>query len=376
MASDDTHFMAMALRLARRGLGNVWPNPAVGCVVVAGGGPRRRVVGRGWTQPGGRPHAETEAISRAREVAGANAPRGACAYVTLEPCDHHGQTPPCSQALIDAGIARVVVACHDPDRRASGAGIARLREASIEVVEDICGDAAREVNRGYFLRQERGRPLVTLKCATTLDGRIATHSGQARWITGDAARARGHLMRAQHDGIAVGLGTAVADDPMLDCRLPGLRQRSPVRVVFDSRAQLPTTGRLATTAAAMPTWVVTTAAADAAHRDRLSKCGVVAIPVAAGANDRVDPALAMLALGERGLTRLLVEGGAALSGALLQANLVDRVAWFRGPLVLGDDGVAAIPPLGVSNLDEAPRFRRLESVQIGQDTLETFACEH
>ena len=372
MAPDDTQLTTIALRLARRGLGNVWPNPAVGCVLVAGDG---TIIGRGWTQPGGRPHAETEAIARAVDNVGGDAVRGARAYISLEPCNHHGHTPPCTEALIAAGFGRVVVACRDPDTRVSGAGVARLRQAGIEVVEDVCAAPARAVNAGYFVRQAHGRPLVTLKTATTLDGRIATRTGATRWITGEPARARGHLMRARHDAVAVGLGTAVADDPMLDCRLPGLDDRSPVRVVFDSQARLPATSRLVTSARKVPVWLVTTAAGDAANKERLRAAGVEIIEVAAGDDGRVDPAQALLALGGRGLTRLLVEGGARLSGALLRAGLVDRLAWFRAPALFGDDGLAAIPTLDVSAIDDAPRLRLAEISEIGGDVLETYLVD-
>ena len=362
--------MTIALRLARRGLGNVWPNPAVGCVLVAREG---GIIGRGWTQPGGRPHAETEAIARASNSGGGDALHGACAYVSLEPCNHHGHTPPCTEALMKAGLGRVVVACRDPDTRVSGTGVARLRDAGIEVVEDVGAAAARAANAGYFMRQEHGRPLVTLKTATTLDGRIATRTGQSRWITGEPARARGHLMRARHDAVVVGLGTAMADDPKLDCRLPGLNDRSPVRVVFDSQARLPATARLVASARDVATWLVTTAAGDSENKQRLKGAGVEIVEVAAGEDGRVDPARALQALGGGGLTRLLVEGGAGLSGALLRAGLVDRLAWFSAPVLFGDDGLAAIPTLGVSDIGDAPRLHLAEISKIGGDVLETYS---
>ncbi len=208
--------MLATLALARRGLGSVWPNPAVGCVVTQDNLP----VGRGWTQPGGRPHAETEALARAGDKA-----RGATAYVTLEPCDHQGETPPCSEALIAAGIGAVVIAVEDPDPRVSGRGIQRLRDAGIRVATGLGADEARRLNAGYFLRMTEGRPLFTLKTATTLDGRIATRTGDSRWVTGETARAFGHRMRADHDAVMIGIGTALADSPRLTCRLPGLEDR-------------------------------------------------------------------------------------------------------------------------------------------------------
>src|SRR5689334_20006331 len=217
----DLRSMRAALALARRGLGTVWPNPAVGCVIVSDG----RVVGRGWTQPGGRPHGETEALRRAGEAA-----RRATAYVSLEPCCHWGKTPPCVDALIAAGVRRVVVALEDPDPRVAGRGIARLRDAGVEVETGVCTEEAAEINAGFFCRLRLGRPLVTLKLATSLDGRIATRSGESQWITGPPARERSHLLRATHDAILVGTETVIADDPQLTCRLPGLADRSPVRV--------------------------------------------------------------------------------------------------------------------------------------------------
>ena len=255
----DRRFMAGALALARRGLGNVWPNPSVGCVLVKDG----RVVGRGWTQPGGRPHAETEALGRAGDAA-----RGATAYVTLEPCCHQGQTGPCTDALIAAGVTRAVVAIADPDSRVAGQGLARMREAGIAVETGLLADAAHDLNRGYLSRVETGRPIVTLKLAVSLDGRIAAHTGDSQWITAEDARAAAHGLRASHDAVAVGIGTVLADDPHLTCRLPGMPIRPPVRIVFDSRLQLPLTSQLVATAAAIPTLIVTLAETAEHSADR------------------------------------------------------------------------------------------------------------
>ena len=253
--------MTAALGLARRGLGSVWPNPSVGCVLVRDG----RVVGRGWTQPGGRPHGESEALRRAGELA-----QGATAYVSLEPCAHHGETPPCTDALIAAGVARVVIAAEDPDPRVEGRGMAQLRDAGIEVIEGICGDAARALNAGFLKRIVAGRPLFTLKTATSLDGRIATAGGESKWITGEAARRRAHGLRADHDAVMVGIGTALADDPALDCRLPGLAHRSPLRIVVDSHLRLPLENKLAR----HPCWALTLAGGDPGRRDALRERGV------------------------------------------------------------------------------------------------------
>lgn len=358
--------MAAALELARRGLGDVWPNPAVGCILVR---PDLgdRIVGRGWTQPGGRPHAETEALRRAGDQA-----RGATAYVTLEPCSHQGETPPCADALVAAGIVRAVIAHEDPDPRVSGRGIARLREAGVAVEVGPGAEAARGLNAGFLLRVTAGRPLVTVKAAATLDGRIATASGESRWITGDAARAYGHGLRARHDAIAVGIGTVLADDPDLTCRLPGLARRSPVRIVFDSRLRLPLDSRLVATAGEMATWVLCCEKADAAARQALTAAGVIVIQVAAGADGRPDMRVAFAELARRGLTRVLVEGGGRLIAAVLRADLVDRLAWVRAPKILGGDAVAAVGALEVDALADAPGFERTGMLETGADVVELF----
>src|SRR5437870_10340748 len=244
----DLWAMRTALALARRGLGTVWPNPAVGCVIVS----NARVVGRGWTQPGGRPHGETEALRRAGEAA-----RGAAAYVSLEPCCHWGRTPPCVDALIQAGVRRAVVALEDPDARVAGEGLRRLRDAGLAVETGLCATEAAEVNAGFLTRLTLGRPLVTLKLATSLDGMIATASGESQWITGPPARERAHEMRGCHDAIMVGTGTVLADDPQLTCRLPGLDHRSPVRVVIDRHLRIPPTAHVIADARHVPTWVIT-----------------------------------------------------------------------------------------------------------------------
>ncbi|MDB5407768.1 MAG: ribD [Rhodospirillales bacterium] len=360
--SGDVGHMRAALALARRGLGEVWPNPSVGCVIVRDG----VVVGRGWTQPGGRPHGETEALRRAGEAA-----RGASAYVSLEPCCHWGKTPPCADALIAAGIARVLIPLEDPDPRVSGQGIARLRAAGIAVELGLCAAEAAELNAGFFSRIRRGLPLVTLKLATTLDGRIATHAGESQWITGPLSRDRAHLMRSSHDAVMIGSGTALADDPQLTVRLPGLGHRSPVRIVVDSRLRVPLTARLVAEARIVPTWFVTLVNGEAPRRQAFRDCGVELVEVEA-AGEGVDIAAALRALGERGLTRILVEGGGKLAASLLRADVVDRIAWFRAPLAIGGDGVSAIAAFGLDRLAEAPRFQRTGLEASGDDVLETY----
>ena len=356
--------MAAALALGRRALGSAWPNPAVGCVVVGADG---RVLGRGWTQPGGRPHAETEALARVGEAA-----RGGTAYVSLEPCAHHGRTPPCVDALIAHGLARVVAAFEDPDPRVAGRGIAALKAAGVATEVGLMAEEAREINAGFVARITTGRPLVTLKCATTLDGRIATHRGESRWITGEVARAWSHMLRAEHDAVMVGIGTAMADDPELTCRLPGLGARSPVRIVVDGRLRLPLTSKLVATARQVPTWLATREGGDARRMDAYREAGVdvIALP---GDTAEQPPVPALLdALGARGVTRVLVEGGSHLTAAILANRAADRLAWFRAAQVIGGDGVPVAQPMGVDALADAGRFERIEVRQAGADLLETY----
>jgi diaminohydroxyphosphoribosylaminopyrimidine deaminase/5-amino-6-(5-phosphoribosylamino)uracil reductase len=363
--ADDIGHMRAALALARRNLGAVWPNPAVGCVLVRDG----VVVGRGWTQPGGRPHAETEALARAGAAAA-----GATAYVTLEPCSHHGQTPPCADALIAAKVARVVAAIEDPDPRVSGGGFTKLKQAGIAVETGVCAAEAAEINAGFLMRVRQGRPLVTLKVATTLDGKIATHRGESRWITGEPARRRAHMLRAEHDAILVGVGTALADDPELTCRLPGLSDRSPVRIVVDPRLRLPLTARIVRSAAQIPTWMIAYRDAEAGRRRVLAECGVELIDVSPLSGDRPDMSEMLRALAARGITRVLVEGGSRVSGALLGDGLVDRIVWFRAASVIGGDGTPVAQAFGVDRLADAPRFRRVTVEPCGDDLVETYAA--
>jgi len=362
-SAGDLGTMRAALALARRGLGSVWPNPAVGCVIVRDG----RVVGRGWTQSGGRPHGETEALRRAGEAA-----RGATAYVSLEPCCHWGRTPPCVDALVAAGVRRVVVALEDPDPRVAGEGLRRLRAAGLEVEVGLCAEEAAEVNAGFLSRLRLGRPLVTLKFATSLDGNLATATGESQWISGPPARERAHALRASHDAIMVGTGTAVADDPQLTCRLPGLDHRSPVRVVIDRHLRVPPASRLIVDAGLVPTWVLTSRSADPARRAAFLANRVTLIDVDLGDDGQIDLAKALAALGERGITRLLVEGGAHVAAALIRARLVDRLVWVHAPLVIGGDGIPAIAGLDVAALADAAAFERLATETIGEDVLTSF----
>ncbi len=324
---NDSRHMDHALTLARRGLGNTWPNPAVGCVILRDG----VVVGRGWTQPGGRPHAEVMALAQAGSAA-----RGATAYVTLEPCAHHGKTPPCAEALVAAGIARVVSAQTDPDPRVAGRGHAILRAAGIAVTEGIREPEARELQRGFLTRVTQGRPMLTLKLAASFDGRIATASGESQWITGADARRHVHALRLSHDAVMVGGGTARADRPALNVRGFG-PVRQPVRIVVSGSAlpDLPPAD-----AGRGPIWQVSG-----------------------------DPAAFMAELAARGLTRVFCEGGGELAASLLRAGLVDQLVGYMAGIALGGDGRAAIGGLALEHLADAPRFRLVESRRIGADLM-------
>ena len=359
---DDAEHMRAALALARRGLGSTWPNPSVGCVLVRDG----RVIGRGTTAPGGRPHAERMALDMAGEDA-----RGATAYVTLEPCAHHGKTPPCADALIEAGVRRVVIACGDPYPAVNGAGIVRLRAAGVEVVTGVLEAEALEQQAGFLSRVTRGRPMVTLKLASTLDGRIATRTGESQWITGPAARRAAHALRGEHDAVLAGVGTIVADDAELTCRIPGFRRGPELRIVVDTRLRTPLTTKVVATAREVSTWVLHAPGADAARAAALRTAGVRLIEVAAGP-DGVDLSAGLQALGRAGLTRVLVEGGAQIAGSLLAAGLVDRIAWFHAPAVMGGDGLPAAAAFGVAGLDAMPRFVRTGQRALGDDMLMLF----
>ncbi len=362
---SDDDYLGVALALAGRGLGNVWPNPAVGCVLVQPGLDQTAdlIVGRGWTQPGGRPHAETMALAQAGPRA-----RGATAYVSLEPCAHHGQTPPCAGALISANVARVVIAAPDPDARVNGRGAEMLQAAGVRV--DWANKSAGEaLNAGYLSRVKQGRPLVTLKLASTLDGRIALGSGESKWITGPQARARAHLLRAEHDAILIGIGTALSDNPDLTCRLPGMLGRSPVRVVLDSNLRLPSASRLVQGARNHPLWLLT---GPKQKNGALEKHGAKILAAPVDEQGRVDLSAALAVLSGLGITRVLVEGGSAVATAFLNASLVDHLAWFRAPGLIGDDGLAVIGEIGVATLAQMPRFERQRIEPLGDDVLESY----
>jgi len=357
--SADFRHMRSALALARRGLGNVWPNPAVGCVLVRED-LTHRIVGRGWTQPGGRPHAETEALTRAGDLA-----RGATAYITLEPCSHVGQTGPCADALIEAGIFRTVVAAIDPDPRVSGRGIARLRKAGIATDVGLLDLEAKALNSGFWRRQQDARPEVTLKVATTADGFVASRTGASQWITGPEARRHGHLLRARHDAILTGIGTVEADNPMLTCRLPGLSHLSPVRVIMDSKRRLGAESALVASADIVPVWRI-----GAEEEGPASGPSAVVDLIAPNvAHEGLNLTAALALLSDEGVTRLLVEAGPYLSTAFLRLDLVDQLAWYRAPTVMGSDGHAVFGSLNVERLADMKGLVPSNTMQLGADNL-------
>jgi len=348
--------MALALSLGRRGQGLCWPNPAVGCVVVQGD----RIVGRGWTQPGGRPHAETVALAQA----GAQA-KGATAYVTLEPCSHQGETPPCAQALIDAGVARVVAAIEDSDPRVSGQGFEHLRRAGIVVKTGVLAEQAARDHAGFFFKTEQGRPLVTLKLASSFDGRIATATGHSKWITGPEARRAVHAIRARHDAVMVGAGTARADDPSLTVRDLGV-EKQPVRVVISRHLDLPLLSQLARTAKDIPLWLCHGYGADVERLKAWEGLGARMLPCAVRGT-QLDAGDILQQLGQAGLTRVFCEGGGALAASLLANDLVDELIGFTAGLGIGAEGLPMIGALGLNRLEQAPRFQLIEMRQVGQD---------
>ncbi len=360
--NDDLRFMNLALALGRRGLGRTWPNPAVGAVIVKDG----VIVGRGWTQPGGRPHAEVDALRRAGDAA-----RCATLYVTLEPCSHYGKSPPCADAIVAAGVSRVVSALEDPNPEVAGSGHARLRAAGIAVDIGVGAAQARRDHAGHIRRMQDGRPHVMLKLALSADGKVAAAGRRPLPITGEAARERVHLLRAQSDAILVGIGTALADDPMLTCRLPGMASYSPVRVVLDSALRLPLGSLLVRTAREVPVWVFAALEAARSAEERLRAQGVDLCRVEA-TNGRLDLAAVLKLLAERGITRLLVEGGPTLAAALLAADRVDEAMLFESPKSVGADGLDGFDQPVAAALS---RLKLAATEQIGPDRLDVYRRE-
>jgi diaminohydroxyphosphoribosylaminopyrimidine deaminase/5-amino-6-(5-phosphoribosylamino)uracil reductase len=351
----DRRFMELALSLGRRGLGRTWPNPAVGAVIEKGG----IIIGRGWTQPGGRPHAEVEALRRAGAAA-----RGATLYVTLEPCSHHGKTPPCADAVIAAGISRVVSALEDPNPEVAGEGHARLRAAGIAVDVGVDAEAARRDHAGHIRRMRQGRPHVLLKLAISADGKAGAAGGTPIAITGEAVRERVHLLRAHSDAIMVGIETVLADDPLLTCRLPGMAKNSPVRIVADSMLRLPIGSRLVRSACDVPVWALTGVVAPQQAEFILLPLGVEVLR-SRKRTGRLDLKDGLEFLAAKGITRLMVEGGPTLAAAFIAADLVDEAVLFHSPHIVGSDGVHALATASMKALTE--RLRHVASEPIGPD---------
>ncbi len=364
---DQAH-MRVALRLAARGLGSVWPNPSVGCVIVKD----NIIISRGVTGLYGRPHGEDIALKLAGDKA-----NGATIYVTLEPCSHHGKTPPCAEAIIKSGIKRVVIAIGDPDPRVSGNGILMLKNADIKVDIGCMKDEARYIAAGFLMRINNGRPLVAIKTATTLDGYIATNKGDSKWITGDQARMAGHQLRAKYDAILIGSGTAIADDPMLNCRISGFTGRQPVRIVLDSNLNISLNSKLVKTAKQQPIWIITAVNINNNVKNHnkfmdLQELGVKILQCKLGNNNYIDIVAAIELLGKKGITRLLVEGGGKLSASLFKENIVDLIYWFRAAAIIGGDGIAAIGAYGVDNISMMQKFNLRSIKSIGLDRLEIY----
>src|SRR5258706_8647375 len=357
----DRRFMQLALTLGRRGEGRTWPNPAVGAVVVKDG----VVIGRGWTQPGGRPHAEPEALRRAGEAAG-----GATLYVTLEPCSHVGKSPPCADAIVAAGIARVVCATEDPNPEVAGQGHARLRAAGISVDIGLGALDAAYDHAGHFRRVRDKRPHVILKLAASSDDKIGAAGRKPVAITGEAANARVHLLRAQCDAVLVGIGTVQTDDPLLTCRLPGMEARSPVRVVLDRALRIPGTSRLVHSARETPLWAMTSNLSEAPAAMKLGAAGAQVIRLATTSTPSGLDLIGVLhALSGKGVTRLLVEGGARVASSFVASGLVDEVWLLRGPEAVGADGVAALDALPLTSITQSPTFHVHASENLQNDTL-------
>ena len=354
---DDGKFMSLALRLARRGLGNVFPNPAVGCVVINHG----VILGRGWTQVGGRPHAEVMALNNAGKLA-----KGSTVYVTLEPCSHYGRTGPCALKLIDAAVKRVVIAARDPDVRVSGSGIKLLRNANIDVECDIMCKEARELNIGFFYSKIKNRPFVTVKLASTLDGKIALSNGDSKWITNELTRNWVHKQRSMYDAIMIGSNTVVKDNPMLNTRIVSLECYSPMRIVIDRFSKVCDYHNIIKTANVIPTYILT-------NDPSKVKLGDATYLVVNGKDDFLRESMKILAE-KIGITRLFVEGGGILITELLKNNLVDRIIWCRSNKIFGNDAVPAVNDLNLLSLQHDYNFKKINTLHFEEDVADIFDC--
>lgn len=360
----DRRFMRAALALGRRNNGRAWPNPSVGALLVRGEGGVPVVIGRGTTAPGGRPHAEVIALAEAGEAA-----RGATLYVTLEPCAHHGRTPPCSEALVKAGIARAVVGITDPDRRVAGRGLEMLARAGIALTTGVLAEEAMRLHAGHIRRVRSGRPHVSLKLAISADGFIGRLGGGQVAISGPEARAYAHGLRAESDAILVGIGTVLADDPELTCRLPGLLVRSPIRVVADAEARTPLSAKLVTGARSVPTWIFVAPDAPADRLAALADRGVRLAVAERGPDGRLDLSDLLFQLGREGITRVMAEGGARVARALIEADLVDEAHLVHSDIVIGQGGVPSFAGLPLDHLVTSPRHAVIACRRLGADRL-------
>ncbi|WND02230.1 bifunctional diaminohydroxyphosphoribosylaminopyrimidine deaminase/5-amino-6-(5-phosphoribosylamino)uracil reductase RibD [Temperatibacter marinus] len=348
----DYGFMKHALSLSKRGLGTTAPNPSVGCVLVK----NNHVIGQGWTQPGGRPHAEIHALTSA-----VSSPDGATAYVTLEPCAHKGQSGACTDALIQANVKRVIIASLDPNPQVNGKGIEDLKAAGIAVLSGCMKEEADKIHRGFFFSLQKNRPLYTAKIASSLDGKIALQCGESKWITNDQSRMRGHSLRANHDAILIGIGTALADNPSLTCRLKGLENQSPKRIVMDRQLRIPITSELVLSAEKIPTYIFTEVSNS---KDYPPSVNIITLN---NIKDLKEVSRVFLSLG---LTRVLIEGGATLLSAFIEEDFVDDIYWFRSNQVIGADGLSAIRSLALRQLSDAKRYKLQELLPLGTDILE------
>lgn len=357
----DHAYMKMALGLSRRGLGKTSPNPSVGCVIVR----NNHIIGRGWTSDGGRPHGEINALLQAKDA------RNTTVYVTLEPCAHHGNTPPCAEALVEAGVSKVIVATGDPDSRVSGKGIKILQDAGVAVLQGLLQVEANLINQGFLLKTTEKRPLVTIKIASSKDGKIAKLKGQQNWITGPEARMRGHLYRANHDAIMVGINTVLIDDPMLDCRIPGLLAQSPIRIILDSHLRILSNSKICETANKIDTWVMTLSQ-DVEKTARLKAKGIAVIKVDANDEGKILLNHVMEVLAKRGITRLLSEGGAKVNASFVKAGLVDRIIWFKSAESIGATGVNALYDIPITELDQYLSLSPIDEGKSGKDSWQEF----
>lgn len=365
--APELWYMKHALSLAHRGLGKTAENPSVGCVIVHSG----RIVGRGYTQPGGRPHAETVALAQAGALA-----QGAEVFVTLEPCSHYGQTPPCVDALIAAGVAKVWIALGDPNPKVQGQGIARLQQAGIAVEMGLCHTEALFLNQGYIMRRMTGRPLVCAKIATTQDGRMALANGVSQWITGKTARQRAQVMRTGFDCLLSGIGTVLADNPRFTSRLPGLENRLPLRAIADSMLRIRLDSALVQQAAAHPLRVYCLkASAHSPKAQQLQAQGVEVCAVSPYQNS-LNLRSILEHLAESGINRLMLEAGETLTTSAIQQHLVDRLMVFRGNSLFGSDAQSAVGNLGLEGISHAPKLHRVSEEVLDHDRLETFVVEY